>query len=240
MKVIIIRHGDPDYSIDSLTEKGWKEAELLADRICKLDVKQFYCSPLGRAKDTASATLKRLGRTAEEKDWLREFHAPVIDPKSGNSRLPWDLMPAYWTEIDELFNKDKWYDTELMKSGDVKNEYMRVAKGIDDILAAHGYIRNGNRYTTEQGNHDTIVLFCHLGVEFVMLSHILGLSPSVLWQHFFVAPTSVTTLITEEREKGEVAFRCQSVGDTSHLYVADEPIAFSGRFCETFEDDTRH
>ena len=25
MKVLIVRHGDPDYDIDSLTEKGWKE-----------------------------------------------------------------------------------------------------------------------------------------------------------------------------------------------------------------------
>ena len=24
MKILIIRHGDPDYSIDSLTEKGWE------------------------------------------------------------------------------------------------------------------------------------------------------------------------------------------------------------------------
>ena len=52
MKLVIVRHADPDYSIDSLTEKGWREAELLSDRIAKLDVKEFYCSPLGRAKDT--------------------------------------------------------------------------------------------------------------------------------------------------------------------------------------------
>ena len=26
MRLLIVRHGDPDYSIDSLTEKGWKEA----------------------------------------------------------------------------------------------------------------------------------------------------------------------------------------------------------------------
>ena len=64
MKLIIIRHGDPDYSIDSLTEKGWKEAEYLADRIAKLDVKQFYVSPRGRAKDTASLTLQKMNRTA--------------------------------------------------------------------------------------------------------------------------------------------------------------------------------
>ena len=50
MKLIIIRHGDPDYSIDSLTEKGWKEAEYLADRIAKLDVKQFYVSRAGGQK----------------------------------------------------------------------------------------------------------------------------------------------------------------------------------------------
>lgn len=28
MKLFIIRHGDPDYTIDSLTEKGRKEAAL--------------------------------------------------------------------------------------------------------------------------------------------------------------------------------------------------------------------
>ncbi len=41
MKLMIIRHGDPDYSIDSLTEKGWREAEYLADRLVKLDVREF-------------------------------------------------------------------------------------------------------------------------------------------------------------------------------------------------------
>ena len=53
MKLLIIRHGDPDYSIDSLTETGWKEAAMLVPRLEKLDVKAFYVSPLGRARDTA-------------------------------------------------------------------------------------------------------------------------------------------------------------------------------------------
>ena len=60
MKLLIVRHGDPDYAIDSLTETGWIEAELLSDRLCKLDVKAFYCSPMGRAQDTAKATLGTL------------------------------------------------------------------------------------------------------------------------------------------------------------------------------------
>ncbi len=61
MKLIIIRHGDPDYEKDSLTAKGWREAGLLADRISRLNVRDFYCSPLGRARDTAGVTLKRMG-----------------------------------------------------------------------------------------------------------------------------------------------------------------------------------
>mgnify|MGYP000433862946 FL=1 len=44
MKLLIVRHGDPDYSIDSLTEKGWREAELLSEKLSKLDIKDFYVS----------------------------------------------------------------------------------------------------------------------------------------------------------------------------------------------------
>ena len=81
MKLLFIRHGDPDYTIDSLTEKGWKEAEFLSEKIAALDVRDFYVSPLGRAKDTASCTLKKNGRTATECKWLREFD----DQKTGSS-----------------------------------------------------------------------------------------------------------------------------------------------------------
>lgn len=62
MKLLIIRHGDPYYEIDSLTQKGWKEAEYLSEKLCGLDVKAFYMSPLGRAQDTAKPTLEKAGK----------------------------------------------------------------------------------------------------------------------------------------------------------------------------------
>ena len=49
MRLIFIRHGDPDYVHDTLTEKGKREAELLAQRVKNWDVSKFYVSPLGRA-----------------------------------------------------------------------------------------------------------------------------------------------------------------------------------------------
>ena len=45
MKLLIVRHGDPDYTIDSLTPKGWKEVDYLSEKLAKLDVKAFYVSP---------------------------------------------------------------------------------------------------------------------------------------------------------------------------------------------------
>ena len=110
MKLIIIRHGDPDYSIDSLTPTGWKEAELLSHRISKLDVKAFYVSPLGRAKDTAAATLTKMGRTAEVKDWLREFPLQVQKPNTDHKSICWDWLPQDWTAEHCFYDADHWYD----------------------------------------------------------------------------------------------------------------------------------
>ncbi len=83
MRIIFVRHGDPDYANDTLTEKGWREAALLAERVSGWDVTDFYVSPLGRAQDTASLSLKKMGRSAETMEWLRDFHGPVKDTLKG-------------------------------------------------------------------------------------------------------------------------------------------------------------
>ena len=77
MKLLFIRHGDPDYEKDSLTEKGWHEAELLGQRMANTPVTAFYVSPLGRAKDTASKTLQKVGRDATGLQSTDELQAPV-------------------------------------------------------------------------------------------------------------------------------------------------------------------
>ena len=166
-----------------------------------MQIDAFYVSPLGRAKDTASLTLKKMNRTAEECSWLREFHAPVTDEKTGEKRRPWDMLPGYWTNFPEYYSRDEWFTTPRMKSGNVISEAERVYKGLDDIIEKHGYRREGNIYRAIRPNRETVVLFCHFGVECVMLGHLLGISPVLLWHGFCAAPTSVTTLVTEERRR---------------------------------------
>ena len=238
MRIIIVRHAEPDYEKDSLTEKGWREARLLAERLKKIDVKAFYCSPLGRAKDTASLTLEKFGASAVELPWLTEFRGKI---RKGLKLVScWDRLPSEWTTNEDFYSAENWKNTKLMKSANVSREYKFVCDGIDSLLKSHGYEHVGRAYRVLESNHDTIVLFCHFAVECVILSHIFSCSPMVLWHNFVALPSSVTTLISEEREEGTAVFRCQQFADISHLYAGDEEPSFAARFCECFDDDTRH
>ena len=105
MRIIFVRHAEPDYEKDSLTENGRKEAEALAVRTKNwTDIDRFYCSPLGRAVETAAPTLKELGREAILKPWLREFYYPIKDPLTGEIHGPWDLQPQYFTGQEIMYD----------------------------------------------------------------------------------------------------------------------------------------
>ncbi len=242
MRLLIIRHGDPNYEKDSLTEKGWREAALLAERISKLEVAAFYVSPLGRARDTASLTLKKMNREAVECDWLKEFPTRINRPDMAGARktLAWDWLPQDWTGEEAYFCREEWADTEVMREGGVGLEYRKVTGSFDGLLARHGYVREGKIYRAERPNRDTIVFFCHFGLECVLLSHLMNVSPMILWHHTCAAPATVTTVVTEERRQGKASFRMGAFGDISHFYIAGEEPSFAARFCETYDSEERH
>ncbi len=241
MKILIIRHADPDYSIDSLTETGWEEARLLVPRMEKLDVKSFYVSPFGRAQDTASLTLKAMGRTAETLPWLKEFGPLITKPGEDHRSCLWDWLPDLWTKDERCFDRNAWLQTEFAAPFGTAEEIRWVYDSLDALIAKHGYVRQGNYYRAEAPNEDTIVFFCHFGLECVLLSRLLNISPMALWHGTSVAPASVTSVVTEERRPGVAYFRMNCMGDTSHLYAAGREPSFSARFCEVYTRmDQRH
>ena len=145
MRLLFIRHGDPDYEHDTLTEKGKVEAGLLADIIDTFGIDDVYQSPLGRARDTARYSLDVLGKEAVTFDWLREFPAEFdpnrsenvrrayanelkIDPETGEyqKRIVWDILPAYFAEHPELFDVNAWRDSELVKASDMLPNFLRT------------------------------------------------------------------------------------------------------------------
>ena len=244
MKLIIIRHGDPDYEHDSLTETGRLEAQCAAKRLAGHDITAFFVSPLGRAQETARYTLETMHRKARTLPWLREFEAPILHPDTGDVRVPWDWLPGVWTTEPAFYDRERWAETAVMREYGVGKEAERVYAGLDSLLAEYGYHREGGFYRVERPDHarcETLVLFCHFGVECVMLSHLIGCSPMVLWHGLCAAPTSFTVLTSEERRKGIASFRINTFGDTGHLYAEGYEPSFSARFCESYDNaEERH
>ena len=64
MKLLFIRHGDPDYEKDSLTEKGWHEAELLGQRMANTPVTAFYLSLIHISEPTRLLSASRMPSSA--------------------------------------------------------------------------------------------------------------------------------------------------------------------------------
>ena len=253
MRILIIRHGDPDYERDGLTPNGKAEARLLARRMAAEKVDRIYVSPLGRARETAAPVLKELGLDADVRDWMEEFPVKMNingveelirtypDPSlkedgSFEDRIVWDALPSAWKNEELWYREFGWKDSAQAAHSDMEACYERVCRGLDELLAENGYVRSGRLYTTEKGNDDTIVLVCHFGVTCVMLSHLWGIDPMILWHGLVTLPTSVTEIYTEEREKGIVNFRATYIGDVSHLRENGRVPSFSARFCETFEN----
>ncbi len=237
MKLILIRHAEPDYSIDSLTEKGWREANLLSKRLLDLPLAEgYYCSPLGRAKDTAKPTMDVLQKELTILPWLHEFRASIVDPETGKERMPWDLKPDLWRNDPLLLDNKAWLTHPLMQSGSVKpvDIYGEVCDGVDELLARHGYVKQGSLYRCENNREGNIVIFCHMALAMTIIGYLTNISPFLLWHGFCMPPSSVTTLVTEERTKGFVSFRCFQMGDTSHLAVANEPPSRMAMFQEVY------
>lgn len=232
MKILIIRHGDPNYVDDTLTPKGWIEAELLSKRLEKINISKIYCSPLGRAKDTAKATLKIKNMDMEILDWLQEFPVPVKPDYEGNGlpvflngyHCPWDITPQYWDKYKDILFSDNWMNHPVYKTSGVYEYYSNVGKGLDNLLEKHGYIRREQLYdvTYDARDNETIVFFCHMGLGLTLVSLLTKIPLPQIWHGFQLSPTSVTVVEMQRTPqfKNEAIARITQMGDLSHLYNA--------------------
>ena len=165
MKILLIRYGEPDYEEDGLTEKGKREAAFLAGRIAPMQVKDYYVSPLGRAMETAEATLRKAGRKAEVCPWLREFDIPIVEDDGVKRPVPWNWIPRKWLSDPRFFSAEHWSENEVLEKVGVGPAYEEVVSAFDKLLSGHGYRREGTYYRVEEANTDTLVFFTHFGLS---------------------------------------------------------------------------
>ena len=235
MKITIIRHAEPDYANNTLTAKGFKEAEILGKYYKNEVYDAVYSSPYNRAKFTADGLLKyNAVKEYAVLDFLREFDVCINLPYLDNEHGIWDLRPSYLNENVDLYGD--WQKVNEMSTSNLLARYKEVTDGLEKLLNSYGYYKNGIYFDAKQSNNKHIVLVCHFGLESWLLSYLLNISPHALLNHTCAMPSSVTTVVTEEREKGKAIFRMLTYGSVEHLTAAGEKPSFMARFAEVYGD----
>lgn len=201
MRIYFIRHGDPNYKNDCLTELGHRQAQALAERLSASGIEQIYSSTNGRAMQTAEYTASRLGLAVVPLDFMREIGWKPIGeeplPANGN---PWNIADLFAAEGRTLTDPD-WRTAYPFSMSVVSERYPLVTGQFDGLLAELGYQREGEYYRAVGAHpYRTVAVFSHGGSSSAVLSHILNIPFPQICGMLRMACTSVTVVELSDTE----------------------------------------
>ncbi len=224
MRLMIIRHADPDYANDTITATGKLEARALAEHLrtgaSMAGPTRIFSSPMGRARATAAAVADALGLPVAIEEWTRELHALQVRETAGRSFAFWDADGA------TLLGEDAYADHQApawpapLDEPGIRAQVTEVGTSSDAFLARLGYERSGHRYRVHARSDDRVAVFCHFAFGVTWLAHLLRIPARSMWAGFWLAPSSVTTVLFEERQDGWAVPRCIGLGECAHLRAA--------------------
>jgi broad specificity phosphatase PhoE len=228
MRFYLIRHADPDYPNNTITPAGHLEAKALGERLSRERLTRIYSSPLGRAVDTMRYTAEATGLQPTIEDWSAELSDCRLDLPPWGDMTMWDI-PGQIIRANRPFpTHDNWQEMPCYSKPLFKEPIDRLAQNADAFFARHGYQRQAGVYKIIHPNRERLALFCHGGLGLCLLSHLLEIPLPLMFAGFFLPPSSVTTILFDERSKDIAVPRCIGLGDTSHLYAANLPTQPSG------------
>ena len=229
MRLYIIRHAEPDYEHNTITKKGRQEAKALGRRLKKEGLTRIYSSPLGRALHTAEYTSKITGLKIKVEPWTRELSELKMEPiQPWGPLMTWDLPGEIIREKRELLTYDNWHRIPHFGEKKFRIEVQRVHHDSDIFLKRRGYLRIGGKYRILKSNRDRIAVFCHGGFGITWLAHLLEIPLPLIWSGFWMAPSSVTTVLFDERSKKWAVPRCIGFCDVSHLRMEGQTVSTHG------------
>ena len=213
-----IRHGQPNYEINCLTETGKKQALLLSRRPDLRDVDAVFSSPSRRAVQTAMPTANMLGKeikildkcdeecawqrfsqaTPEGNRWFYQndegIRALAIAQDEGKE---WWNAPLFGEKVGENV---RWYC-------DIADEFMRsLGLSLDRVT---------NSYKCTGAKYKKVALFAHEGAGYAVLSAITDI-PYPSLTRIYNYHTGVTTIEFDE-EKEIIVPEILSFSDVRHL-----------------------
>lgn len=219
MRIIIVRHGEPDYKNDCLTETGRKQAELAAERLRGEGIEEIWSSPLGRAYETAEAAAKVLELPIKTLDCMKEVRWGSTDGSElYHGGHPWDIVDEMARQGMEL-NSPDWREGPYFRTNNVVGCVDEVEKGIDEWLAGLGYVREGLYYRHKEAEqeHRTIALFCHGGSSSAAIGHIMNIPFPYVCAMLHMEFTGIT-ILRLDRKEGIATLPClELANDGRHI-----------------------
>ena len=219
MRIVFVRHGEPDYRNDCLTETGKKQALLCAERLREEGISEIYSSPLGRAAETALAASRALGLPVVTLDFMRELNWGSRDgsPVFADGH-PWDIADETARQGIDL-NRPDWQELPFFRNNIVCDGVREVEQGIDGWLNDLGYRREGFYYCCERGSCEqkTVALFSHGGSSCAAMGHMLNLPFPYACALLHLEFTGIT-ILRLSREYGSVNLPCMELAnDGRHI-----------------------
>ncbi|NHN34509.1 histidine phosphatase family protein [Paenibacillus agricola] len=230
MKIYLIRHAEPDYPNNTITAAGHLEAQALASLLQEIGIDRIYCSPIERAVLTMQYTANLLGIEPVIEPWTRELNWQAPDDQ-GRPIAAWNI-PGETVRASRPYPDHEIWPARAPYQNYV-DHYETIKTNSDEFLQRHGYIREDGRYRIDKPNQESIAVFCHLGFGLTWLSHLLELPFPIVWSGFWLPPSSVTTILFEERSEQWATPRCIGLGCVAHLHKAKLPVSPMGLMANT-------
>ena len=222
MRLIFVRHGEPDYINDCLTENGVIQAKSTAERLKKEPITAIYASPMGRARQTASYTAEDHGLDINVLDFMHEINWGIIDEKKEQGELkyeghPWSLANDLLAECPEYVGSFEWDKHPYFADNKCTAYYHMISEKIDGFLEQFGLERKDGAYFCRKACDDTIALFSHGGSGACVLSHVFSLPFPFVLASLPYGVCSVTVIDFPSREGEQVIPRFELFNDMGHI-----------------------
>ena len=221
MLLYIVRHGHPDYATDSLTERGWLQAEAVGKRLAATSIDQVYASPMGRARQTAEPTCRLLDLPCHIEPWAHEVQDERLTEEPYGKPISVTMVQnTYYREnggIDLPY--DRAYEAVGFRASGMKDAVAYIEEGGRDFLERLGYKEENGVYRILRANEDKVALFCHSIMARAWISTLLHIPIHMMWAGFHYTHTGVTVLEFRNNADGFTAPKCLCYSDMSHLYA---------------------
>lgn len=218
MWLTLIRHAEPAYVVDGvawsdppLTERGRRQAQLVAERVNRWNVDELWVSSMVRARLTAEPVAEATGVEPQVMDWLREIQNPP----------EWDGSPA--DEIEEFFATSQNRTIDEMWEGAPNGEsfrdfHQRVRGGLRQAFAERGIGQvSGETHLWSDVDDRRVVVVAHGGTNALIIGMLLGVTPTPWeWDRFTHVHSGVSRLVSQPTA-GYHSWSLRALSDRSHL-----------------------